>query len=84
MRPMAIERTVLPNMPPHHAAGAYVETLAGYHVYRRSGCFACPELGLFGYMGVDGLRRAVLRATGVSIVRNVIPYRLFEASVPAG
>ena len=79
---MAIERTITPDMPPHATAGAYVETFARYHIYGRSAaCFACPELGLFGYMGLDGLQRAILRVTGVSTVRSLVSYRVIEASL---
>ena len=67
---MRIESTILADMPPHPSVGAYVETFAGHHIYGRSGCFACPELGLWGYMGLDGMRRAILRVTGVLVVRR--------------
>jgi len=68
--PMPIERTILPNMAAHPTAGAYVETYARHHVYGWSGCFACPELHLFGYMELGGIRRAILRAMPVVSLRS--------------
>jgi hypothetical protein len=80
---MAIERIIIPDTPPHATAGGYVETFARHHIYGRSGCFACPELGLFGYMALNGMRLAILRVSGVPGVRNMLSYRPIASDVEA-
>ena len=61
---MDFDRRVISNMPDDLTAGPYVETFAGHHIYGRSGCFACPELQLWGYMALHGIRRAIVRLSG--------------------